>query len=104
VNLYAESCAVLAWLLGDAGGEAVRKALSAAEIVLASHLTLIECSRILIRAGATGRLSVAQVAGRDGLPAPPGIASPAAAPGDGRQQEWTYEPLFDDLSIGDPIL
>lgn len=59
MNLYAESSAVLAWLLGDAGGEPVRKALSAAEIVLASHLTLIECSRILIRAGTTGRLSEA---------------------------------------------
>ncbi|MBI4571759.1 MAG: type II toxin-antitoxin system VapC family toxin [candidate division NC10 bacterium] len=65
MNLYAESSAVLAWLLGDAGGEPVRKALSAAEIVLASHLTLIECSRILIRAGTTGRLSEAQVAGRE---------------------------------------
>jgi predicted nucleic acid-binding protein len=40
----------------------VRKALAGAEIVLTSHLTLIECSRILIRAGATGRLSEAQVA------------------------------------------
>ena len=30
MNLYAESNAVLAWLLGDAGGEAVRKALASA--------------------------------------------------------------------------
>jgi len=65
VNLYAESSAVLAWLLGDAGAEPVREALSRAEIVLASHLTLIECSRILIRAGATGRLTEAQVADRE---------------------------------------
>ena len=62
MSLYAESSGVLAWLLGDAGGESVRKALAGAEIVLTSHLTLIECSRILIRAGATGRLTEAQVA------------------------------------------
>jgi len=65
VNLYAESSAVLAWLFGDAGGESVRKALSGAKIVLASHLTLIECSRILIRAGATGRITEVQVADRE---------------------------------------
>lgn len=65
MNLYAESSAVLAWLLGDLGGEAVREALSGAEIVLASHLTLIECSRILIRARRTGRLSEAQLADRE---------------------------------------
>jgi predicted nucleic acid-binding protein len=65
VSLYAESSGVLAWLLGDSGGEAVRKALAGAEIVLASYLTLIECNRILIRAGATGRLTEAQIATRE---------------------------------------
>jgi predicted nucleic acid-binding protein len=65
VSLYAESSGVLAWLLGDAGGESVRKAFAGAEIVLTSHLTLIECSRILIRAGAAGRLTEAQSADRE---------------------------------------
>ncbi len=65
MNLYAESSGVLAWLLGDAGGKSVRRALSGAEIVLASHLTLIECSRILIHAGATRRLTEAQIAARE---------------------------------------
>ncbi len=65
MNLYAESSAVLAWLLGDVGGEAGREALAAAEIVLSSQVTLIECSRVLIRAGVTGRLSEAQVADRE---------------------------------------
>ena len=65
MSLYAESSGVLAWLLGDSGGESVRKALASADIVLASSLTLIECNRILIRAGATGRLTEAQVATRE---------------------------------------
>jgi predicted nucleic acid-binding protein len=67
VNLYAESSAVLAWLLGDTGGEASRKALSAAEVVLASQLTLVECSRVLIRAVRSGRLSEADAADREAV-------------------------------------
>lgn len=42
MNLYAESSAVLAWLLGDEGGSEARERLSAAEMVLTSDLTLIE--------------------------------------------------------------
>jgi predicted nucleic acid-binding protein len=63
--LYAESSAVLAWLLGEPEGAAVREALAGAEIVLASDLTLIECSRVLIRGVATGQLSEAQAADRE---------------------------------------
>jgi predicted nucleic acid-binding protein len=48
--LYAESSAVLAWLLGDEGAETARSALSSAEAVFTSELTLVECSRALIRA------------------------------------------------------
>lgn len=48
---------MLSWLLGEVSAEPVRRALSDAEIVLASDLTLIECDRALIRAVATGRLS-----------------------------------------------
>jgi hypothetical protein len=44
-------------LLGETRGELVRHALSHAEIVLASDITLIECDRILIRRQAAGILS-----------------------------------------------
>jgi predicted nucleic acid-binding protein len=50
VNVYAESSAVLAWLLGEESGLSVREVLRHAELVTASDLTLIECDRVLIRA------------------------------------------------------
>jgi uncharacterized protein len=50
VNVYAESSAVLAWLLGERAGRSVREVLRRAELVMASDLTLIECDRVLIRA------------------------------------------------------
>jgi predicted nucleic acid-binding protein len=48
--LYAESSAVLAWLLGEPAGEAARGELAAAKTVIASALTLVECDRALLRA------------------------------------------------------
>jgi predicted nucleic acid-binding protein len=57
LKLYAESSAVLSWLLGEPRSETVRAALASAELVIASELTLIECERVLIRATATGVLS-----------------------------------------------
>ena len=60
MNLYAESSAVLAWLLSDEGGEDARELLSAATLVLTSDLTLIECDRVLHRAAALGELSEAE--------------------------------------------
>jgi|SRR6185369_12620973 len=56
MNLYAESSAVLAWLLHEPAAEAVRDAFAAAEMVLASDLTLVECDRVLIRAAGTGQM------------------------------------------------
>jgi predicted nucleic acid-binding protein len=50
MNLYAESSAVLAWLLEQEHGELVADTLAQAEFVIASDLTLIECDRVLIRA------------------------------------------------------
>jgi predicted nucleic acid-binding protein len=50
MNLYAESSAVLAWLLEQEHHEAVVSALERADRVIASDLTLIECDRVLIRA------------------------------------------------------
>lgn len=59
MNLYAESSAVLAWLLGESRGEQVREILSGASIVLASDLTLIDCERVLIRASGMGCMEAA---------------------------------------------
>ena len=50
MNIYAESSAVLAWLLGEEVGRSVRQVLRRAELVMASDLTLVECDRVLIRA------------------------------------------------------
>jgi uncharacterized protein with PIN domain len=66
VTLYAESSAVLAWLLDEADGAAVRTRLANAEVVVASDLTLIECDRVLIRAAALGELTEADAADRRG--------------------------------------
>lgn len=64
MTLYAESSAVLAWLLGEARAREVRDRLSSAELVIASDLTLVECDRVLIRASALGELTEAEAAGR----------------------------------------
>jgi hypothetical protein len=64
VNLYAESSAVLAWLLGEAAGAQVREVLAGAVLVIASDLTLIECDRVLIRATTLGDISEATAADR----------------------------------------
>ena len=66
MNLYAESSAVLAWLLGEDGGDDVLQWLSASRIVLTSDLTLIECDRVLHRAVALGELTESEAAGRRG--------------------------------------
>lgn len=60
--VYAESSAVLAWLLGDAGGAEAGEALAAADGVVASDLTVVECERVLIRAWTTGLLTEAEAA------------------------------------------
>lgn len=48
MNRYAESSAVLGWLLREARGTQVEQLLEAAETVSCSDLTLIECGRVLI--------------------------------------------------------
>ena len=55
--VYAESSAVLAWLLGEPAAAAVRQALAGAEQVVASALTPLECQRALARGVATGQVS-----------------------------------------------
>jgi predicted nucleic acid-binding protein len=64
MTVYAESSAVLAWLLGEDPGDAVRGVLGGADVVLTSDLTLVECDRVLIRATALGELPEAEAADR----------------------------------------
>jgi predicted nucleic acid-binding protein len=54
---YAESSAVLTWLLGEPGEAEVRKLLADAERVLASTLTRVECARALARGVISDRLA-----------------------------------------------
>jgi predicted nucleic acid-binding protein len=62
--LYAESSAVLGWLLDESSAADVRRSLAAAEIIVASDLTLIECDRVIFRAVALGELTEAEAADR----------------------------------------
>jgi len=64
VRVYAESSAVLAWLLDEPSGADVRQELTGAEVVIASDLTLIECDRVLMRAAVMGELTEADAADR----------------------------------------
>ena len=64
MNLYAESSAVIAWLLGEPSGKKVRAFLGEAEAVVSSDLTLVECDRVMIRAVALGKITEAQAADR----------------------------------------
>jgi uncharacterized protein with PIN domain len=58
--VYAESSAVLSWLLGEAGQQAVVDELAQADRVVTSVLTVIECSRALPRARDMRRVKPAE--------------------------------------------
>lgn len=60
MNLYAETSAVVAWLLDEPTAESVRAPLAEAEVVIASDLTVAECERVLVRAAATAILEPAR--------------------------------------------
>jgi predicted nucleic acid-binding protein len=64
MTLYAESSAVLAWLFGESEGKKVLKHLKSSDTIVTSDLTMIECSRVLIRAYATGQITEVQSADR----------------------------------------
>jgi predicted nucleic acid-binding protein len=64
MRVYAESSAVLAWLLGEEAAPRVREVLGKADLVIASDLTLLECDRVLIRAVALGDVEEAAAADR----------------------------------------
>lgn len=55
--VYAESSALLAWLLGQERADEVRAVLDAATAVVVSELTHIECARAIHRAVALGALT-----------------------------------------------
>ena len=64
MNLYVESSAILAWLLDESSAAEVRRLFADAEVIFTSDLTLIECSRVLIRAMVLGELNEAEAADR----------------------------------------
>ncbi len=56
---YAESSAVLAWVLGEPDGSQVREILRDATRVVTSALTGVESARALARGATTGRITAA---------------------------------------------
>jgi predicted nucleic acid-binding protein len=56
VSVYAESSAVLAWLLGEPAGKRAGEVLRSAEQVAVSELVILECERVLIRAVTLGEI------------------------------------------------
>jgi predicted nucleic acid-binding protein len=67
MNLYAESSAVLSWILGEPEGIRAYRELTQAEHVLVSELTILECVRGLIRLGAAGKVKEVDLADRRSL-------------------------------------
>ena len=61
VNLYAESSAILSWLLREEPSIQLSEILEGADLVVASDLTLVECERTLIRAQVRGELSASEM-------------------------------------------
>jgi hypothetical protein len=64
VNLYVESSAIVARLLGEAQGVGVGEMLERADNVISSEIVLLECDRALIRAEVSGAISPAQASGQ----------------------------------------
>ena len=62
VTLYAESSAVLSWLLGQPLGDAVCRSFQRAAGVFTSDLTLVEADRTLHRLAAVGELDLGDAA------------------------------------------
>lgn len=62
--LYAESSAVLTWLLSQEDETTIESALAEAELIISSDLTMLECERVLVRGAAVGELSEAELTRR----------------------------------------
>lgn len=71
--LYAESSAIVAWLLDEADGPIVGRALAGTDAIIASDLTLIECE------GAIRRAARLDPQGRGAIEAARGRLAEAAA-------------------------
>ena len=55
--VYAESSAVLAWLLGEKNEKRIREILTSSDRILSSALTSVECGRALARARSQQRIT-----------------------------------------------
>jgi hypothetical protein len=64
VIVYAESSAVLTWVLSQEREEEIESALAEAELITSSDLTMLECERVLVRGNAVGELSDAELTRR----------------------------------------
>ena len=84
MNLYAESSAVVAWLLKERAEASVYDQLVRAEAVVGSDLTLIECDRTIWRAVSAGSFGEGDV---DGVRTR--LASVA--------EHWTVLPISPDI-------
>ena len=60
--LYAESSAILRWLLGAPGSDSIRAALGRAEVVFSSRLTVVEVERAIARRLSEGHMREAHAA------------------------------------------
>ena len=58
--VYAESSAVLSWLLGEPRGAQAAQVFESADLVVASVLTGVECSRAIVRGAGRGAITRAQ--------------------------------------------
>ena len=64
MNLYLESSAIAARLLGESNGEIVSSLLERADNVVSSELLLLECDRALMRAERSGQIVEAEAASK----------------------------------------
>lgn len=81
---YADSSAILAWLLNQPGGPEARRLFRGSERVSCSVLTLFECDRTLHRCVATGALS-------------PAVAERARAAIAAAARSWSVTPLGEEV-------
>ena len=65
--VYAETSAVVAWLLGEQSGLRARRVLDSADQVVTSVLTLLEAMRGILRAATERRLTAANASRLKGL-------------------------------------
>lgn len=65
--VYAETSAVLAWLLGDESGLLARRGVDSADQIVTSVLTLLEATRGIRRAASERRVSAANASRLQGL-------------------------------------